>query len=57
MAHERETKKVPCVNMYNNLYLFDLLNCIVGRVSVHLFHCLIYFTVCLSCQTLGYYSS
>lgn len=33
MAHERETKKAPIVNMYNNLYLFALLNFFVGLMG------------------------
>lgn len=40
VASEHEAKKeAPIVNMYNNLYLFVLLNFIVGHMSVHLLHC------------------
>lgn len=39
VANEREAKKALIVNMYNNLYLFVLLNFIVGHMSVHLLHC------------------
>lgn len=33
MAHEHKTKKAPIVNMYNNFYLFALLNFIAGYMG------------------------